>query len=77
MFPTALRLLRTDPDRKTRRFFLLTVQRDLFGCAFLVREWGYAGTSRRVSYRLFRDEGCAVDALAEDAKRMKNQGYQM
>lgn len=76
MFPTVLRLLRIDPERETQRFFLLTVQRDLFGCAFLVREWGYAGASSRVSYRLFPDEGSAVDALADDAKRMTNKGYQ-
>ncbi len=40
MFPTVLPLRRTDPEGAVRRFYLVTVQPDLFGGAALVAESG-------------------------------------
>jgi predicted DNA-binding WGR domain protein len=45
VFPDRLHLRRVDPAKKMRRFYLMTVQRDLFGGAQLVREWGRIGSS--------------------------------
>lgn len=52
-----------------RRFYLLTVQRDLFGGATLVREWG------RIRKQQYADEGLALDALANAAKSKRRRGY--
>ena len=75
MFPTSLCLHRDGAASGLRRFYLLTVQLDLWGGATLVREWSAAGASRRVVYERFRDEGRAIDAIAADAKRMGAKGY--
>jgi predicted DNA-binding WGR domain protein len=40
VFPTDVQMRRIDPARNMRRFYRLSVQRDLFGRASLVREWG-------------------------------------
>ncbi|MFZ3585320.1 WGR domain-containing protein [Loktanella sp. DJP18] len=74
MFPTVLRLRRTDPEGAVRRFYLVTVQRDLFGGAALVAEFGQIGSPESTT-RFFPDEGLAVDALSEVAKRKVKQGY--
>ncbi len=75
MFPTVLRLLRTDPEGAVRRFYLVTVQPDLFGGAALVAETGQVGSPGSTTTRFFPDEGLAVDALSEVAKRKVKQGY--
>lgn len=43
VFPTDVQMRRIDPARNMRRFYRLSVQRDLFGRASLVREWGRIG----------------------------------
>ena len=53
MFPTVLRLRRTDPDGAVRRFYLATVQRDLFGGAALVAESGQVGSPGATTTRVF------------------------
>ena len=75
MFPTELRLLRADAKRKTRRFFLLTVQPDLFGGAVLVLEGGQVGSRGQIERVRFSDEGQAVDALKSVAERKVARGY--
>lgn len=40
VFPTDVQMRRIDPARNMRRFYRLSVQRDLFGRSSLVREWG-------------------------------------
>ena len=75
MFPTVLRLRRTDLEGAVRRFYLVTVQPDLFGGAALVAESGQVGSPGSTTTRFFPDEGLAVDALSEVAKRKSKQGY--
>ncbi|WP_099913652.1 WGR domain-containing protein [Puniceibacterium antarcticum] len=75
MFPTVLRLRRTDPEGAVRRFYLVTVQPDLFGGAALVVESGQLGCPGSTTTRFFPDEGQAVDALAEVVKRKVRLGY--
>jgi predicted DNA-binding WGR domain protein len=48
ILPDELRLLRKDPVRKMHRYYFMTVQRDLFGGASLVREWGRVGQAGQV-----------------------------
>ncbi|KMK64166.1 WGR domain-containing protein [Puniceibacterium sp. IMCC21224] len=43
VFPTDVQMRRIDPARNMRRFYRLSVQRDLFGRASLVRECVFRG----------------------------------
>jgi predicted DNA-binding WGR domain protein len=45
IFPTTLDLRRIDLARNMRRYYRLRVQRDLFGRACLIREWGRIGAN--------------------------------
>ena len=58
------------------RFYLMTVCRDLFGGASLVREWGRVGNSGQLRIEHHADEGQAVNALAEIAQQKRRRGYQ-
>jgi predicted DNA-binding WGR domain protein len=71
IFPTDVQMRRIDPARNMRRFYRLSVQRDLFGRASLVREWG------RIGFRgqMMPDEGKAVTALTKLAAAKKRRGY--
>lgn len=75
VFPSAMSLQRIEAERNMRRFYLMTVQRDLFGGAVLVKEWGRIGSSGRVKKELFSDEAKAVDALAKIVKAKSRRGY--
>lgn len=45
IFPTDLHLSRVNPALNMNRFYRMTVQRDLFGRASLIRIWGRIGDS--------------------------------
>ena len=75
IFPSSLLLRRCDPAKNMRRFYYLTVHRDLFGGATLVREWGRIGSSGQVLIEPYADEGQAVDALAEIVRQKRRRGY--
>ena len=75
IFPDHMTLTRVDPDRNMRRFYLMTVQRDLFGGATLVREWGRVGSSGQVRVDYHESEGQAVNALADLATAKRKRGY--
>lgn len=75
IFPSSLLLRRCDAAMNMQRFYYLTVHRDLFGGATLVREWGRIGSSGQVRIEPFADEGQAVDALAEIARQKRRRGY--
>lgn len=76
IFPDRLYLKREDLGRNMRRFYVMTVQRDLFGGASLIREWGRVGSAGKVVVSHHRDEGQAVDALSEIASSKHKRGYQ-
>ena len=63
VFPTDVQMRRIDPARNMRRFYRLSVQRDLFGRASLVREWGRIGFRGQMMVETHLDEGKAVTAL--------------
>ncbi|SMO97593.1 WGR domain-containing protein [Paracoccus laeviglucosivorans] len=75
MFPRELQLQRHDPARNMRRYYRMSVERDLFGGASLIREWGRIGArgQRRIEAHL--DEGEAVSALLKLARTKRRKGY--
>ena len=77
VFPTKLRLLRVDESRNMRRFCSMTVQRDLFGKAILLREWGRIGCRGTVRLDPHEDEGLAISALLELAAAKRRRGYSL
>jgi predicted DNA-binding WGR domain protein len=75
IFPTSLHLRRVDAACNMRRFFRMTVQRDLFGGASLVRVWGRIGTRGRQLVETHDDEGTAITALMVRAQEKRRRGY--
>ena len=75
VFPTAVDLRRIDPARNMRRFYMLTVQPDLFGGASLIREWGRIGSRGQSLIEHHSDEGLAITALLKRAATKRKRGY--
>lgn len=75
IFPDRMHLHREDPLRNMRRFYLMAIQRDLFGGVSLIREWGRMGSSGRLRIDHHPDEGRAVDALADLVTSKRKRGY--
>lgn len=75
VFPDRFLMHRVDPAKNMNRFYLMTVQRDLFGGASLTREWGRTGSSGQVRVDHHPDEGQAVDALAGIVRQKEKRGY--
>ncbi|AJE49129.1 WGR domain-containing protein [Celeribacter indicus] len=73
-----VRLEKIDPAKRQRRFYEMTVGRDLFGEWCLVREWGRigaAGGRRRVDRPGSRDAAEAALGLLSGRKRRR--GYRL
>lgn len=75
VFPTDLHLSRIDPAQNMRRFYRLTIQRDLFGGVSLIRIWGRIGTRGRQIVDTHADEGKAINALMALAQQKRRRGY--
>ena len=75
IFPTDLHLRRINTSQNMKRFYRMTVQRDLFGGASLIREWGRIGTAGRQRIDTFVDEGRAVSALMALSQQKRRRGY--
>ncbi|MGY9049635.1 MAG: WGR domain-containing protein [Rhodobacterales bacterium] len=75
MFPTVLLLRRTGPEGAVRRFYLVTVQPDLFGGAALVIESGQIGSLGSTTTWFFPTRDWRLDALPEVVERKMRQGY--
>ncbi len=75
LFPIEARLTRIDPARNTWRFYEMSVQRDLFGGAVLIRRWGRIGTAGRLRLDLHANEGAAANALAGLLRLRLRRGY--
>ena len=75
VFPTDLHLRRIDPACNMRRFYRLRVQRDLFGGACLIREWGRIGTRGQSLVESHDDEGAAMNSLVRLAAVKQRRGY--
>ncbi len=77
IFPDRLHLCRIDESKKLRQFYLMTVQRDLFGGAQLVHEWGRIGSSGQIKTSHHADEGQAINELAEIVSAKRKRGYRV
>jgi len=75
LFPDRLHLKREDLSRNMRRYYIMAVQKDLFGGATLIREWGRIGSAGTMRTTRHQDEGQAVDALASIAMAKQKRGY--
>ncbi|TYB84641.1 WGR domain-containing protein [Oceaniovalibus sp. ACAM 378] len=76
IFPDSLILRRVEPEQNMRRFYLMTVQRDLFGRGALITEFGRIGQAGQVKIAHHEDEARALAALADRAKAKRKRGYQ-
>lgn len=77
IFPTCLHLQQVDATRNMRRFYRMTIQRDLFGEASLIRVWGRIGTRGREHVNIHPDEGRAITALMALADDKRRRGYEL
>ena len=77
VFPTCLHLRRVDLARNMRRFYRMTVQRDLFGGASLIRVWGRIGSRGQEMIERHDDEGMAISALMKLAQMKRKRGYEL
>lgn len=75
VFPDHMHQRREDPSKNLRRFYMLCVQRDLFGGASLIHEWGRIGSHGRVRIDYHKDEGHAINALLDLAASKYKRGY--
>lgn len=76
VFPDKVALKRVNPDKNMCRFYLMTVQRDLFGRGALVTEYGRIGQAGRVQISHHEDEAQALAELADKAQAKRKCGYQ-
>lgn len=73
MITTILR--RRDPARNMNRFYVLRVERDLFGAWLLLREWGRFGRPGRVLEEIYATEADANAARDRLSRRKRRRGY--
>ena len=64
-----------DPQRRAFRFYLLHVDRDLFGRVVLVRTWGRIGSPGVERRDEHEDEASALAALERIAGAKRRRGY--
>src|SRR5215218_9025227 len=68
-------LRRVDPDLGMARFYMLAIERDLFGTVRLVRTWGRIGTRGREMAEEFETEAEAAQAMETLAAAKRRRGY--
>jgi predicted DNA-binding WGR domain protein len=68
-------LHRRDSEQGVARFYLLMIERDLFGNIVLVRNWGRIGTNGREMVEEFETEIEAGQALEALARAKRQRGY--
>lgn len=76
IFPDKILLKRVAPEKNMRRFYLMTVHRDLFGRGALIIEYGRIGQAGRVRVAHHEDEALALTDLARKADAKRKRGYQ-
>jgi len=75
LFPDRSDLVRIDAAANMWRFYEMTLQRDLFGGAALMRRWGRIGTAGRLRLDLFENVGAAANAMTRLHARRIRRGY--
>jgi predicted DNA-binding WGR domain protein len=69
-------LRRVDPDHRMARFYMLAVERDLFGTVRLVRCRGRIGTRGRELAEEFDTGADAAEVMEALAAAKRRRGYQ-
>ncbi|NPD15117.1 WGR domain-containing protein [Xinfangfangia sp. D13-10-4-6] len=75
VFPREIKLKRIDASCNMKRFYRMTIERDLFGGSSLIREWGRIGCRGQLLVERHGDEGQAINALLKLARTKRNRGY--
>jgi len=73
--PHYIRLQKRDPKRNQYRYYLLTVQPNLFGTWSLIREWGRLGRPGQVKIELCDSLEEATDAFRGKLRQKRQRGY--
>ena len=68
---------RCDPSQNMSRFYVLRIERSLFGDPALVREWGRSGQRGRQMIEIHPSEDKAIEALETWLRRKQRRGYQV
>jgi predicted DNA-binding WGR domain protein len=68
---------RCDPSQNISRFYVLRIERSLFGDPTLVREWGRIGYRGRQRIEIHHSEEKAAEALEAWLRRKQRRGYRM
>lgn len=68
-------LRRIDPSRNMRRFYMLTIQRTLFGGASVIRNWGRIGTNGQSMMETFDSDDAATNAFSRLERTKRRKGY--
>ncbi len=71
----AIAMRRVDPDTNVARFYVLTLERDLFGNFAVTRQWGRVATAGRVITEPFETEMEAGETMAAYAAAKRRRGY--
>ena len=68
-------LHRVEPERKISRFYVLMIERDLFGRIVPVRQWGRIGSRGREQVEPYANQDKAVTAMGKLAAAKRQRGY--
>ena len=68
-------LRRIDPQSNAAQFYMLTLERDLFGNVVVTRQWGRVGTAGRQITQPYPTMGEAVEAMTVLAAAKRKRGY--
>ncbi len=74
--PAETYLSRVDPSQNMARFYVLSIQPNLFGGSSLIREWGRIGTRGQHKIVLCDDIETAHRAKARLERSKRRRGYQ-
>jgi predicted DNA-binding WGR domain protein len=66
---------RYDHEQNMARFYVLSIEENLFGDMTLVRGWGRIGTVGRNKIEIYENEGRATEALETWLRRKIRRGY--
>jgi predicted DNA-binding WGR domain protein len=69
-------LRRVEPERNVARFYVLMIERDLFGRIVLVRHWGRIGSRGREQVEPYANQDKAATAMGKLAAAKRRRGYQ-
>lgn len=75
LFPTDVHMRCINPQKNKRRYYALSVQRNLFNEWELVREWGRIGGVGRIRRDMHFSSQQALRALQNLASQKEKRGY--